>query len=396
MLKFSMKNILIFLLLYLLFFLIIIAPYFNFGRLDTIPVLFFSCYYFLKLKFHIPHKIYKSFLLLVCLIIISFYGSIVSYFYSTLQFQHFYVMLIFLLVYISFLGIYLFLTNYSISFIHITYAIIFSAVVNSLIILFEFSFQSFRDFVEGFLVQFPATSYVSGMRYRGLASAGGAGLSIFNSLVFAIILEKIRFSNRSILLVFCALVIFCATVFIGRTGLLIMLLISIYYSLRSFKIFIFSLVTGSFLFYSLVFLQDYFKEIYTDDFLWVSAGFLVDGIDWFKNEGTIDTLSTFYFWPTGINFFIGYGFYGIGNFVPWTDSGFMRSILSVGIPLSLIIYAIFIKFIFDVFYFDRFFSLMLVILLIAEYKEPLIFSGFSSRVFILLVAGKHFTKFHKI
>jgi hypothetical protein len=395
MFKFSLQNTLKLGALYLLIFLIIITPYFNVGRFDIICVLFFSAYYFLKLKFKIPYKIYNHLLLLFCLVFISFYGSIISYFYSIPQFQHFYIMLAFFLVYISFLGIYLFMTNCGISFIHITNAIIFAAVVNSLIILFEFSFQPFRDFIENFLVQFPGSNYATGMRFRGLASAGGAGLSILNSLVFAIILEKICLSAKSGFLVLCAFIIFCATVFIGRTGLLIILLLSLYYSFRSYKIFIFSSVVGAFLMFSIVFLQDYFKQIFNDDFLWVSAGFLLEGIDWFENEGTMDALQTFYFWPSGINLFIGYGFYGIGNFTPWTDSGYMRSILSVGLPLSLIIYTIYLKFIFHGIYLDRFFSLLLVILLVAEYKEPLLFSGFSSRVFILLVAGKYFTKFHK-
>jgi hypothetical protein len=383
-------------LIYLLIFFIIITPYFTVGRFDIICVLFFCAYYFFNLNFKIPYKIYKILLLLFCLIFISFYGAIVSYFYSTPQYQHFYVMLTFLLVYLSFLGIYLFMTNYSIPFVHITNAIIFAAVLNSLIIFFEFSFQPFRVFVESYLVQFPGSEYVTGMRFRGLASSGGAGLSIFNSLVFAIILEKIQTSARSGFLVFCALVIFCATVFIGRTGLLIMMLVSIFYSLRSFKVFISSSVFGVILIFSIVFLQNYFYEKFNDDFLWSSAGFLVDGVDWFQNEGTIDTISSFYFWPSGINFFIGYGFYGIGSFTPWTDSGYMRTILSVGIPFALLIYSIFVRFIFGVFYSNWFFSIMLAILLIAEYKEPLLFSGFSSRVFILLVAGKHFTMFHKL
>ena len=382
------------LVVYFSIFLILLSPYFFFGRLDFIPVLLFIIYFLKERNMSFPKKIIDKFILLFILILFAFWGSIVSVFYSTLQFQHLYVMSTFFLLYLSFLGLNAYVKKNGISIVHVSNAIVVTAVINSIIILFEFYFQGFRQLIEGLLLQFPATPYNSGMRYRGVASAGGAGLSIFNSVAFAIIMFKIREgSNYKFVFLAGAVLVFASTFFIGRTGLVIIVALTIFYSLRSFWIFVFMLTTTFIIINSVNLLQESLQDIYGEDMLWVSAGFLIDGIDWFKNEGTVETLKSFYFFPSGINSIIGYGFYGIGDFVPWTDSGYMRSVLSVGIPMALFIYLIIIKFTYAEISKNNLLLMLFLILIFSEYKEPLLFSGFASRSFLLLVAQRHYSNF---
>jgi hypothetical protein len=81
----------------------------------------------------------------------------------------------------------------------------------------------------------------------------------------------------------------------------------------------------------------------------------------------------------------GYGFYGGSEFEPWTDSGLARTFLSVGFPLGV---ALYINYFLIVKLITRLTPLVLValaVLCVGELKEPILYSGYAFRAFLLLL-----------
>ena len=81
----------------------------------------------------------------------------------------------------------------------------------------------------------------------------------------------------------------------------------------------------------------------------------------------------------------GYGFFGGSEFHPWSDAGFNRTFLSVGLLFGVIFYIILYYMYFLTFRLNKYLiGSIVLVLTIAESKEPLLFSGFASRMFILI------------
>ena len=118
-------------------------------------------------------------------------------------------------------GIFLYCKKKNISIDDFLLFVLLVVVLNSVIILLELQFDSLRSFIEGYLDPISGSSidYARGHRLRGIASAGGAGLSIsipaaliialylfdrgrLNS-VFLLILFHLRFLAHSNVLQMC-------------------------------------------------------------------------------------------------------------------------------------------------------------------------------------------------
>jgi hypothetical protein len=83
---------------------------------------------------------------------------------------------------------------------------------------------------------------------------------------------------------------------------------------------------------------------------------------------------------------IGYGFYGGSDFYPWTDSGYSRMFLSIGYLFGFSFYFCFFFMFRSVIFRKKFIFITIgIILLVAEAKEPLLFAGYGSRVYIILL-----------
>ncbi len=122
-----------------------------------------------------------------------------------------------------------------------------------------------------------------------------------------------------------------------------------------------------------------------------SLGFLLEGSEGIKEEGTVSVIFEFLtVVPTTFpEILIGYGFYGGSDFSPWTDAGYSRMFLSVGYVFGLIFYGCFFLLFRNVFLYKSFLFVTIgLLLLVAEAKEPLLFTGYASRTyFMLLVFG---------
>lgn len=90
----------------------------------------------------------------------------------------------------------------------------------------RFFFPSVRHEIESFLVASGNVNWQEGFRYRGIASGGGASLSVLNpvAVVMALHLYKEKYIRTIVLIASLSVLIF-ALVFIGRTGMILLPLV---------------------------------------------------------------------------------------------------------------------------------------------------------------------------
>lgn len=377
--------------LFLLLVISIFNPYTPIGPLAyffVIPTIVLAA--FMNLKALATRASYLVFILIA----ISGVGVASSYLHGIDQIEHFKVALS-LLIYISFgSSIYIIFGKKNITLDDLVLYSFLAVTLNSIVILAQVVYPSFRAILEGYLVGSGNIDWADGFRYRGLASGGGASLSILTpvAMVMGLYLFQSKIINSSVL-VFCGFICIWALFFIGRTGVLLLPIafLTLLFSLKlnsAFKIFsvILIFVLG------FVLLQDELKlfltEAYGDGFYNYSLGFFLEGSDGLKNEGTVGMIAEFLsVVPTTFpEILIGYGFYGGSDFFPWTDSGYARMLLSVGYIFGAMFYAV-LGFIYfrPVKYKPYLFASFILILLIAEAKEPLLASGYAARLLYVLI-----------
>ncbi|MGI0013239.1 MAG: hypothetical protein ACREBU_07340, partial [Nitrososphaera sp.] len=131
----------------------------------------------------------------------------------------------------------------------------------------------------------------------------------------------------------------------------------------------------------------FFSDMFGEQFVRYAFGFLLEGREGIKEEGTVGIVAEFLTvlplsFPQALT---GYGFYGGSDFHPWTDSGYARTFLSVGFPLGFLFYMLLIRMYLLAFNGNKFLIGAFVFLLAAaETKEPLLYSGLAFRMFILI------------
>lgn len=389
-----------YLLLFIPILLIILNPYTIYGKPGIIFAGIFALFTLLK-------GIQKPFFINILLptfflLILSCFGVVSSFANGIPQMNHPLSIISLLILILSAYGFFLLNRKINISKDNFFLLIILAIFLNSLIILLELQFPTLRNLIEGYLDPISAGSinYAEGFRLRGIASSGGAGLSV--SIPAALIIAFYLFDRGSINFFFLLILFFtflASVIVIGRTGLVLLtipfatyliLIISRRNNVQAilktlFFVLIFSaLVIPIFYEYIVIF----FTNMFGDDFIKYAFGFLLEGGSGIEEEGTV-SLVLEYLKVLPMEFpqaLTGYGFYGGSYFDPWTDGGFSRTFLSIGFLLGSIFY-------FTVYYMfmlpyraNKFLIGSFVILLtIAEIKEPLLFSGVGSRMFIFIL-----------
>jgi hypothetical protein len=278
------------------------------------------------------------------------------------------------------------------------------AILNSSIIFLEFSSPKIKSIIESYLLQ-----NTEGLIYeehqfmlRGIASAGGAGLSVFNAVAILFIIYQCI--NKKIAASFAlsgALFITCSNVFIGRTGLILGLLFTSVLFLIILRRYLKSgfkgLLSAVSIGFGLLFLIHFSMNSILDEavatwaFEWlndISSGKIV--------TASSDDLKTMLFLPDdAIHLFFGIGFFeGIGKIYPRTDSGYLKTILSIGIPMSILLYsAIIFMFIQVNKVSSKYFWLVIfviAVMMVVEVKEPFFYQNFAARVILLLSGAAMF------
>lgn len=380
--------------LVIVFMVMVLNPYTVFGNMAYYAVIPFLL---VSVVGRFRYLSADAFFLIGLMILISMVGVFVSFINNIGQFVHLKVAVSLFIYFLVAHGVYSFFSRRGFVFNDFIYYALLAVVINGLVIIVEVFFPVFRDLIESFLVASGNIDWQEGFRYRGLASGGGASLSVLVpvAVVMALHLYKEKYIGNLVLLSSVSILIF-SLVFIGRTGGILLPLVFVSFIFFNFRRY-FLRVVGVLFFMALVvgFGFEYFKQVIIDrygiGFFNYSLGFLLEGSGGIRSEGTIDIILGFLkvLPVTFPEVLIGYGFYGGSEFYPWTDSGYSRMFLSVGYLFGTMFYACFLLLFRDVFSYKPFlFFTIGFLLFIAEAKEPLLFSGYASRVyFLLLVFG---------
>jgi len=278
--------------------------------------------------------------------------------------------------------------------------IVYVIFLNSLIIVVEFYFPSFRDFLEGMLVNNKNSNInyeEHAFRFRGFSASGGASLSVINAVAVwlaTMLCINNRLSNlRTILLI---IVICASNIFTGRTGLIFSLLFGSFFLIykyipdlfrNGFRSLIANISILTIVIYVLPQIQ-ISDEILDWAFEW-SDGLKTGNID----SGSTDELKTMLFMPSNpfhLMFGVGY-FEGTSGIYPRTDSGYLKTLFSFGFFWAACLYFLFFKLIFDITKIDKelrsYIFPIIVFLLIVELKEPFIYQNYLSRTLLLLIGS---------
>lgn len=390
---------------FFLLFIMIMHPYTIYGKPGVFAVFFFV---FVALKDGIERSFFKDFVLpSFFLFILGIFGAISSIANGIPQMNHPFTVFSFLIMLFAAKGVFSFFKKRNVELDDFVFLILMVVALNSVIVLIELQFDGVRQMIEQNLDQLTEASinYSEGFRLRGVASSGGAGLSI--SVPAAVIMALYLFDRGRIgifFLIFLFILFFTSVMVIGRSGVVLLavpafcyviLLLSKKGGFKSLLKGIFLVLLFSFLvvpiFYQ--YISSFFSEMFGDGFMKYAFGFLLDGGDGIKEEGTVDAVAEFLTvlplqFPQAL---VGYGFYGGSAFYPWSDSGISRMFLSIGFVFGTIFYIILLKMYFLPFKRNKFLiGAMVLLLLAAEAKEVLLYSGVASRMYILLLVYCYF------
>ena len=268
-------------------------------------------------------------------------------------------------------------------------------VFNSIVVLLEFYFPALRFMLEGFLIPDGKVDYFDGLRYRGLASAGGASLSVAHGVgaVFLYYLFRKGLVGPFITCTSLAIIV-ASLIFIGRTGFVIVVMgfITVKYLTHSItKKITISFVVGSFviLCFSIlvaVYIQDVFYSL-PPHYQNYSVNVFLGGIEGLKSEGTVSYVASFYSFPNSFPSLL----LGTGNFsggfdfgYKWPgDPGIMKMFTAYGVFGGGLFYLGIVVWCFSLPKGDLrdVLSVLVVLLMCTEFKEPLLFKGYSARLF---------------
>lgn len=279
---------------------------------------------------------------------------------------------------------------------------VFSSVINSAFIVVEYFSPETRALVESVIYrnQLANIDYATHpFRMRGLAAGGGAALSMMNAIAALLLFELTRLgfiSFRSSVPGVAVLSI--ANIFTGRTGLIVTIVIFGLLLLLAAKqsgwrffaytvggLFVAALMASS-LPASVLDLQQH-AELIDWAFEWAGA---MDG-DGVSTKSTSE-LATMLFLPqTFSHLFFGVGFFeGYMPIYGRSDSGYVKTLFSIGIILSLLLYSLVVFLLLGFARVERRFSilstLMVVLLLVAEIKEPFVYQNYTGR-FVFFMGG---------
>jgi hypothetical protein len=261
--------------------------------------------------------------------------------------------------------------------------------INSGIILLEFFYPPMRAFIEGLLIQETQISYDTHMfRFRGLATSGGANLSLAVGL--SAVLVSYLYINKcvSVVTFFVLLpILLISLLVIGRTGLIIFFLgIGLLILTNSHKnqirmlFSIGGLVAASFALLSVAYFM-------------LDAKVVKYALPMFfalSEDKSMDAIYSFYNLDlTVIDFLFGKGQYSGNVGYMNTDVGFFKILTSVGVPIGVFLYSstFYIAFKSANFVKNNIPIIIVLLLFVSEIKEPLLFKGYSARYFWFLIGA---------
>jgi len=281
----------------------------------------------------------------------------------------------------------------------------YAIFANSLIIILEYVVPNMKGAVESLLYQDMGANinYADhAFRLRGIASSGGAGLSIVNALgVLLIAFLVFKRQLHALAGTAFSLVIVASNVFTGRTGLifgilflLILLGIILARNVRAgaagIGYVILFFLTAPFL-VKAIFNFELDPEIANWAFEWVDG--LMSGE---ISSSSSDDLGTMLFLPDHVGhllFGIGY-FEGEGAIYPRSDSGYVKTIMTIGCLGGAVFYGVIAYMLLRMRKMESNFSLLvfsiLIFMFVVEIKEPFLYQNFAARVIAMFSGAAMF------
>lgn len=275
----------------------------------------------------------------------------------------------------------------------------FVVFVNALIIVIEYHVPAFRAFIESMLY-LPENSNINYLtreyRLRGIASGGAANLSLFHGMVLVIIQALyIKHKIGVVYTLVASVTIFTSLLFIGRTGILIGFIgIVIFHALNLMMARNKLSLRRFFLYISLaaiiVVAPPVFAIFFPDNVLAYSISFLYEGVEGLREEGTTRAVANMFEIPNKwgkLLFGVG-AHWGDFTLQGSVDAGYMRMLTALGIPLALAFYcfyAFLAKYLFNLTHYKSVWIVIMIIMFIAEIKEPFIFKGYSARLVWMMI-----------
>lgn len=271
--------------------------------------------------------------------------------------------------------------------------------VNALIILIEYQVPPFRAFIES-LLYLPDNSNINYLtreyRLRGIASGGAANLSLFHGMVLVII-QALYIKNKigTAYTLVASVTIFSSLLFIGRTGILVGFIGIVIFHLLNLmmarnKLAFRRLVLYVSLAAIVIVAPPVFSLFFPDNVLAYSISFLYQGVEGMQAEGTTRAVANMFDIPNKwgkLLFGVG-AHWGDFSLQGRVDAGYMRMLTALGIPLALafyIFYAFLAKYVLSITHYKSVWIVLIVIMFIAEIKEPFIFKGYSARLIWMMI-----------
>lgn len=275
----------------------------------------------------------------------------------------------------------------------------FVVFINALIIVIEYQVPAFRAFIESFLY-LPDNSNINYLtreyRLRGIASGGAANLSLFHGMILVIIQALYIKKKIGVLYTLVASVtVFTSLLFIGRTGILVGFIGVVVFHILNIMMSKDKLSFRRLLLYIsvvaiIVVAPPVFSLLFPDNVLAYSISFFYEGVDGLQQEGTVQAVVNMFNVPDKwgkLLFGVG-AHWGDFTLERRVDAGYMRMLTALGIPLALafyLFYAFLAKYLFSITNYKSVWIVVMIIMFIAELKEPFIFKGYSARLVWMMI-----------
>ena len=278
--------------------------------------------------------------------------------------------------------------------------------MHSILIILEFYNPFIRDVIESFLAVDQTVDYLDGVRYRGIASAGGANLAFAHGVagVLGYYLYLKKLCSLPVFLLSGATILI-SLIFIGRTGIvvffigLLIVFLSTSSSRKSLNFNAYLGYLGGFLIVMILantayYFYDNLPRFYQS----YSIDLFLGGTERFMDEGTLSTLYSFYYFPDDYLALL----FGTGNFSGGflfaydgpSDPGIMKIFTAYGMPFGLMLYGLIFAWCFS----NRsgnlgdLLKVLLLLIFIVEIKEPLLVKGYAARLFWILIGVSVFSR----
>lgn len=281
------------------------------------------------------------------------------------------------------------------AFFELLKAISISGLLVAVTCIMEFFFPSAKLFFGTLIDTSGNIEYLDSFRVHGLATGGGASLSVglaISSVVSLVLVSKST-KPMSIIWFFAAVVIYLSTLFVGRTGFFILSLFLVCYVLTASPLRMLASLGGAFII--LLALLNYLDEEQVNIIYSYSLEPVKNYIEYGSFESkTTNHLASMYYIPEVFNLIFGAGFwrYPPAGFV-LSDVGYIKVLLSFGLLGFLVFYIGQFALYFSSFrwYCRRYgshalFSFIFFVLFIAELKEAFFVQNYAFKVIWLLIA----------